>query len=122
MEAQERCLACGEPAERWRLCRRDGKLLAGACYGKQRWDHPSRMQRSRAVVVGARAYLCPVCSRWHAGHRTERTAEVEAERVALVRHLRQNGNGWLVSWLADRWDSTTREDRVVWKNRGEVRA
>jgi hypothetical protein len=80
------------------------------------------MQASRAIYAGCRAYRCPVCTRWHAGHRTALTDLANAERVALVRQIRAAGNGWLIGWLADQWETATRADRIVWKTRDEVRA
>lgn len=123
MTTQGPCLAgCGRDALQWHLCWEDGRLLAGACYGKTRWRNPNRMRDARGLEYGCKPYRCLVCTRWHLGHRIPETAEVNRARVALIRQLRAAGNGWLVGWLADQWDTATRADRIVWKMRGKVRA
>lgn len=100
---------------RWRLCERCGHLLAGACYGKTRWSDLLAPVRRGCVPAGCGVYACCVCTRWHVGRVTPETADLQQERVDMIRKIRAAGDGWLIGMLADEWDGLGRMERIGWK-------
>lgn len=108
---------CGAEVATWRLAERCGHLLAGACLGKKRWPqrYAQKILALPGVGDGKQAYRCPVCGQWHVGADLgEHGERINAERAAIVRRLRERGNGWLLTWLAGEFEAA---DRIAWKTR-----
>lgn len=109
------CVCCQQkPGTRYRLCPGCFVTVALPCYGKM----PIRDLRyatrvARYTKPHMVAYQCPVCSRYHTGRITTERSTTNGHRSAtLIRQIRANGYGWVITHLTE---VLPHLDRETWK-------
>lgn len=108
---------CEAAAGQYGLCDRCEHLLAGTCLGKKpHWRRRNAQLAAAAGQPDERAYQCEVCGRYHVGRTGGHTPELEKARQDVIRRLRQQGNGALLTKLAEQWSTAS---RTGWKMRRE---
>lgn len=106
---------CEAVAEKYGLCNRCDQLLAGMCLGKKR--HWRLLDAKLAAASGSAeaAYRCLVCGLYHVGTASGHSRQLQAARESVVRRLRRNGKGALLTRLAEQWRTAS---RTRWKASG----
>jgi hypothetical protein len=101
------------------LCTVCFNQIAVPCYGKvpHRRLTYARKAAEATPEPNDSAYECPVCSLYHIGKITT-TSRSNTERArAVIRAIRTNGYGWILTILIYRWRYA---DRQLWKAKGTI--
>jgi hypothetical protein len=83
------------------ICPACKAALAAMCGGKRRTTRTQAEHSARAW--GMDAYLCEVCSEWHAGKSGDWTRSHARNVRAIVDRLRAGDDGWVLRELAYEW-------------------